>query len=435
MIVQLFSAISCSLFVLGNLLFTLFLLTLFLQTRYPLCCTYQYIDYGIPFVYLSDIALLLFLLAVAVNPSRRESFWRWLSGRRELYLAAFLFCLAAGISNIGALSKVAAWYRWFKIIELFLVSALAGWWISDDQKRKMRVWLIMGWGLLAPCLIAIGEFILGRSLGFQFLGEWRFNVRTPGISTFFWRGKTWLRPYSTFPHPNVLGGILSLIIPAIYLFRKQLLAGWAVRFLVVILAATLVLTFSRTAWISCFTLTFLGYVYLKHKPQNWPKYLLIFLLVSLLVFFLPSPVRERLLSVLSTDSLSLVRRWELAKFAFGLIKKRPLFGVGCNQFPFWMEKYGRISGTGPNWQPVHNLWLLITAENGLVGFLVFVGFFFRLVCSLLRRAGTEQVYLLIILFGFLMTSFWDHYWWTSQEGMMFLGVVLGFSLVFARSYG
>ena len=77
-----------------------------------------------------------------------------------------------------------------------------------------------------------------------------------------------------------------------------------------------------------------------------------------------------------------------------------------------------------NIQPVHNAYLLIISELGIVGFVIFLLFlislFFRKKSMEKREGNLYLTYnvLYVILLSFLMISFFDHYFWDIKQGMI-----------------
>ena len=59
---------------------------------------------------------------------------------------------------------------------------------------------------------------------FWYLGERSFYASTPGIAAVSFQGRLLLRPYATFPHPNVFGGFLAIVLPLMifYLFKNHI---------------------------------------------------------------------------------------------------------------------------------------------------------------------------------------------------------------------
>jgi len=85
-----------------------------------------------------------------------------------------------------------------------------------------------------------------------------------------------------------------------------------------------------------------------------------------------------------------------------------------------------------DYQPVHNLYLLVWAELGIFGFLIFLGLLawhFGLFVYY-RRAVLKDKILLVYALSFsalLITSLFDHYWWMiwSNQILFWMIIALG----------
>lgn len=433
-------------------LVNLWLFTLFWQTRFRLG-SIQIVDYLIPFVYLSDLFILLILAVIFCYEPR----WWLVSWRKHPFFwrGAALFLLLSFSSNLSAQFQLIAWFRWIKLLLFLLLGAGVVWWVNHwyppagSRQTRLQPWLILNWGLTLEAVIALGEFVRQASLGLQILGEWRFSSLTPGIAKVMLYQHEFLRPYATFPHPNVLGATLAIFLSInIYLLlekrmgllRQKLM--WAAMMFLQSLA--LFLAFSRVAWF-CFLFNLILISLIKRRRiskivANIPRrklYSFIFLLCFILGFLAPL-ISQRVGSLLATDIISPIRRGELIRAAWLMIKDHPLTGVGFNNFVVRLEDYKTISGQGRFLQPVHNLWLLVASEAGVPALLVAVSGVIYLIYGLIQRYLSDRslVFILLIFWlSFLITSLFDHYWWTAQVAQLLFWLTLGVSLVTIREEG
>jgi len=95
------------------------------------------------------------------------------------------------------------------------------------------------------------------------------------------------------------------------------------------------------------------------------------LLIILLVLPLAPAIHERLAS---DDNGSGAARMPLNRLAFAMIMDHPLLGVGANNFPVAMQPYVAHSFSGDFLYCVHNAFLLVCSETGIVGGLIFAWF-------------------------------------------------------------
>jgi hypothetical protein len=218
--------------------------------------------------------------------------------------------------------------------------------------------------------LALGQwFNQGSLLGYWFLGEQPFDAATLGIDKITWfDGSLKIPPLGTTPHPNVLAGFLVVSLSC--------LQG---RILQVFGAVPLFLTFSLSGW-------------LAFLLRN--KWTLIAGVAALIIF-------GKNLSFLAPES-SFSRRSQLTKIAWQMFQDHPLTGVGLNNFTVVMDQYGYVPATTRFLQPVHNIYLLILSETGLIGALGFTYLAFKL----------RPPWILLFL------GLFDHYLLTLQTGLL-----------------
>lgn len=423
------------------ILFTLYflLLVFFFQTRFSLVRP-RAIDYLIPFVYLSDLLLILFIFFTLAFYPREFIFWA--KKIFFIFLPWLFFLLLAIVSNMQAKVLFAAWYKWFKIGEFSCFAICLAFFVNtqllSDQRQLARLFLFLNLGLVLESLLALGEWVLKRSLGLQILGEWRFSILTPGIAKIAFRGEEFLRPYATFPHPNVLGGVLAIFAAVnfyllmTYLKEKRYRNFSLCTFHFTLFTFVLFLTFSRSAWLSYLLLMPMASFFSLKQTKAKVSYLAVALVAFLIlaVFAFP-PFRQRFQTLETVDQVSFLRRLELNKIALQMISRYPLFGVGLNNFIPHLMTLQPVSGTGRFLQPVHNLWLLVAAENGLVGLGTLFLFLACLWYHLIRRpVAFAFLRPLVFLFwlGLLLPSFVDHYWWSLQQGQLIVWLTIALSI-------
>lgn len=374
------------------------------------------VDYLIPTVYLTDI-LIWGLLGFWAFRAFRD--FRGFSVRNSFVLCLG-FLLVASFSVFRAVNQPAAVYKWLKLLEYVLFALYVSKHV-DLKKDWARIVTLLSVGVIFESVLTIAQwFNQGSIFGYWFFGENRYTAATPGIAILDLAGIRKVRPYGTFPHPNVLGGYLAISVPWIFYeiisqARKAKREGQNCSaklktfYMVTFIWGTvsLYLSFSRSAW-------FVGALgLLLTSGLSWRRGLASFLLAPFS-------------SLLTT--LSVVRRAELNWIALQMIKDNPLLGVGLNNFTVMMDEYGRISGWARFLQPVHNIYLLIASEIGLLGLLIFLGLLVFAFDLLLKN---RKFLLLISLTQIVLLGLADHYLWTIQQGSLLFWFILG--LVFSRS--
>lgn len=343
------------------------------------------IDYLSPTLYLTEILVALLLILSLPQFFRRKI----LSSPKKFLILGGIF-LTTLLPSVwqGSFDLIGIW-RWFEIA-LWLGF---GFWVSVfiSEKGRKIVFSLLGIGIFWVSLLALGQFLAQHSIfGYWFLGEPELSPSLGGVALGSWGGKEVLRAYGTFPHPNVLGGILSVVL--IWLASQKLWGRFGAG-----LAATIV-SLSRTAWI------------------------------SLLGGLAATSIGLRSLFIM--NNLSTSRRWELLGSAWEMLKSSPLAGVGLGQFTLSLPDFKLPAGLSLFIQPVHNIFVLVAAESGvfaLGAFLALLFFAFRQ--SILNR----QWWLVVSLAQLVFLGMFDHYLYTLPQGLFIFLLIIGLSFSYSDS--
>jgi O-antigen ligase len=160
----------------------------------------------------------------------------------------------------------------------------------------------------------------------------------------------------------------------------------------------------------------------EHNLQSGTlaKKVIIIFLIILLAFFLIKP------DIYSFFIKSLGEREIYLQVALSMIATHPLVGIGSGQFVLEMQKYSKIILEIWQHQPVHNVFLLIWAELGILGLFIFLCFLWKLIRhNLKQKRSMWNIYMSAILFSFIFIMLFDHYFWDIQQGQIMLWMVMG----------
>jgi len=204
------------------------------------------------------------------------------------------------------------------------------------------------------------------------------------------------------------------------------------------------------------------------------KELIIIVLLTLILTIIYFPhINSRINEELSINS-SLFSSYLPSNYAFNdrifynnvsreTISENSTFGSGPGTFIFQINSYltkNNIDQKLEPWQyqPAHNIYLLIISEIGIVGFIILALFIIKImICnykiikkplnksfsldnnsdnvSIVSRETISvnlnrklNYYLLAILVSFLFIGLFDHYFWTLQQGRLMFWLVLGLML-------
>lgn len=375
------------------------------------------IDYLSPVIYLIDIILLIILLIWLSNVRIKKN----INNKFILYifLLNILFITNIYVSGNRYISII----YWLNIIKLLLL-------ILYVAKNKISVNDItkpLSLAIIGTLIIATLQFIKGGTLGglFYLIGERNFNINTPGIALVKIFNYWYIRPYASFPHPNAMAGfaLVSAILLKASLNKSKLIKTAFVSAIMLI-----IISFSKTAYIIGLVLIIININKLnKIKLFIYKNMVYMFLIIAFIVLILSTFVLQSGMSL----PKNIQERAELSVIAGNLWAENPITGIGANNFiiniPNESRELSHIVGksTYRFFQPVHNLFLLVTVETGILGL---VGFVYLLKICLANIIKNKHNYLMQILFVVLLTGAMDHYWITLLQTNMLLAIIVGLCL-------
>lgn len=375
------------------------------------------VDYLSPTIYFTDVMFIILFVLWIVR--KKNSLITTLINRGWIliiFLVVFLLNIFSSVSFFASL------FKWLKLIEF----AALGFYVYKREEifSKSVVSNIFFLELVFFSLIGILQVFRGQTIGgiFYYLGERSFTIDTPGIALTNIIGSNLLRAYSTFSHPNSFAGFGGVLF--IYLFfNKANLNKYILVMGYTLAVVAFLLTFSLEAFI---VITFCLVVYLVFKNRNNIKThisnFLLFSITSSLIFMLLSNVIMQ--TKLSLNE-SVGQRLELGIISGNILKNFFLFGGGFNTFTLIETAYSNIKNTVWLLQPVHNIFLLVFVETGIVGLL----FFFLIINRFLStKLILNNVSALMVFIFVLTTGMFDHYWLTLQQNMLLVSFLVGMFL-------
>jgi len=349
----------------------------------------------------------------------------------------------------SAISIIWADNKWLALnYERLLIQALLfAWLIANYLKtvKKEKLFLSVPFiaflaGACLQSLLALYQFFTQTTFACKWLGLSLLDPKIAGTVVIEFADQRWLRAYGAFQHPNILGGFLglALIIAIIALWQNQRLINKQLfvnkfnnyRQLFLILANGLIfsglfLSFSRSAWIgTALALAILLIIILKNRPADYKPFLIkIIVLLGLFACFwvltLPKGLfLTRTQAVGRLERISISERAEAVIQAKKIIKENLLTGVGLGNYTVALQENSPDKTVWQN-QPVHNIYLLLLAELGILGLLIFAWLIFTIIKK------TKLIYLTPLLL-FLIIGFFDHYLLTLPIGLLMLGFTAGF---------
>ncbi len=437
--------------------------------------------------YAFDLIFILLLLVVLLD---------WLQNKRPKTSTSkkiftnplFYFVITTVITSVLALNQTVAFQQTLRIAQavvFFLIansilSSSPSWGksgelrMSNSRGVKKPGWdskpfyisiLIIFLSGTLQSLIALCQFIFQKSVGLKILGESVIAPEILGVAKFEILGEKLIRAYGTFPHPNLLAAflLLSLACGAFLLIYKKsspfykkkykyvsdlLSKNYFYTIGTVMILFGVCLTYSRSVILA--TVVFIILLWIGHRKKvgdvyrGWCKQLrihsifqtaLAVLAIFAVTFLLYNIFAPRLCfsNCFNDNSIELRGRYSAA--AAEIIVQNPLTGVGPGNFVIALAD-SSVGATLQPWefQPVHNLYLLIASEIGLVGLVFLLIFVSTLIYAYMRVKLGRTLNLqslvgnpfFILLLAFLFLGLIDHYFWTLPQGLLIFWLSLAF---------
>jgi O-antigen ligase len=372
------------------------------------------VDYLAPSIYLTDILFLT--VFVPWMRSYHKKFLEFIE-KNKIYI--FLFIFIAVVNTTFSTSIFPSVYKWLKLMEIVIFYYYVR--ARHDIFKSKTLFATLYYSLIFFSVIGISQFILSRTLGgpLYLLGERSFDISTPGIALTQILGRNFMRSYSTFSHPNSFAGYLGLglLVLSFTYSKKDLIKKTSG---IMIICVAFLLTFSLSAAVGT---ALCGILYLLIRRKIFKNGTLVFiplafLLISLILPFVSTIVFNNKINLPQNIS----QRLDLSSIAGSMISQKFLLGEGLNTFVVNEPRIKHMGAYLWNLQPVHNIFLLIFSETGIIG-LSFV--YFLLVKANQKALLLNEKALYLVIVFVLTTGLLDHYWFTLQQNMLFLAFVFG----------
>lgn len=300
--------------------------------------------------------------------------WAWLG----LLSAVLAMALVVGRVKFGfwlPWSVVNKFGGWFVLLWYLLVGGVVAATLADAGKERfLKAFLIFFW---ATCAVSIVGYLLSQA-----------NVGLP----------SWIRynrAEGFMQNPNAFGFLAAFAVAVQLPYAKSdTLFSIQIHRLGLTLALTaLVLTGSRSAWLgAAVAAPFL----IASRSIPWRTLgIATFsatLLLAMLLFGTPELFVERLIDyqsipggyifnepMFSSADRGLNYRYETGIVALSLWLREPFLGTGLGGFPHSLIEAGKAA------EVIHNTYLWILTEMGVVGFVVFTAFFLAILRALWQR--------------------------------------------------
>lgn len=432
-------------------------------------------QYGTIAIYGTDILLLLLAIIFLVTPDLLSRF-RVKPGMTMTEKILMVFVLWAGLSILWAPDQILAGYFVVKLslaVGVFLMVK------SLDEKESRMVVLLLVLGAALESALGVWQFLAQSTFASTLLGMSAHEAGQAGTSVLKLGDGRWLRAYGTLPHPNILGGFLAAVLVlwigylarfgrdgmrTVLMSRAELRESGAslrdrfmdtVRMSGITLAGAMILlglllTFSRSAWLGAALgiIVLATYFFFQSKsaksesniiprPYDYVTFLKVAGALGVVAIVFVGVLHETVFprfdtAVIAAEGSVSERVQSLWDAERVIGEGNILLGTGVGNFTAEMM---RLQPDRPVWsiQPAHNVFVLIFAELGLVGFVWFVLFLVVGIKTWIpgQARDDKNIVFFAALATLLPSLLLDHWLWTSHFGLFFLFILLGLA---ARKY-
>lgn len=324
---------------------------------------------------LSDLFLLALFFVGMINK-------RFVDARKiklKFLFPILLFLIACLLSVPGAIWRLLCYFEIFQFCKIVILYYYVPIRVLQDEKDMRFVNISLLAALAFQSILAITQFVFQDFYNL-------FQTGLPQSATLF---GTYIRSHGTVGRPN---GFAAFIVPILLLNLSRIFASQHRERMIYIGSlilglSALVFSFSRSGWISYIFCAILLFILGKKTRKNLSKYFIILILLVLIVGLFYPFLSARLTTY---DEGAFEDRWYLMQIAFEIIKKNFFLGIGINNYWFAMNHYIPEGYDWPFIYTVHNVFLLIFAEVGIIGIIAIILLFSRAISITIRFAKEDN---------------------------------------------
>lgn len=398
-------------------------------------------EWNAAFLYFTDLLIIALLLLWFLRQfhfydisQKWDSHKKSIFSKYDWFLIGFLVISAISIKN--AINPALGFYQLIKLLEFSLLYFYVKSNFNAVFNLATAFFVFLASGIF-QAILSIFQYIRQSDLGLRFLGETVLNPDLFNVATFLVNGEKIMRSYGTTPHPNVLAFILFISVFILYFGftcdRKFIrnIQNYIGLSIYGILLFGFFFTFSRIiifVWL-------VGFILLIKKLSKRIIITTLAIVVLFSVLFWPE-VLARLYVSPQEEAVSLRNFYNQIAF-----QEKPFFGVGLGNFVNWLKEEN--PGLAPNfYQPVHNIYLLIFSETGVLGLTAFLLFYFFLIKNYLSFKLNRLFYhndislyhrnlLFAVFISLLFFGLFDHFLLTLQQGSILFWLIAGLLAAFS----
>lgn len=347
--------------------------------------------------------------------------------------------LAIGVLVVSALSLLWSDFPQLSLNQLFHVGcAMVLFTLVLDRKVEIKpILLSFGAGLLVPFGLGVWQVLFDSSPASTIFGLALRDAQALGdVVTVAEDGTRQLRAYGSFPHPNIFGGFLAvgvLALRAVWDRGMKSALRWALPIAMLVLLIGLWLTASRAAVLGLVLGIFLAGLVGRMKNMNMARIVVIpiaFVVIGgafLATLWAPGVIAS-LRGGGATEERSITERMVQFKEYPDVVDGNWLLGHGLGTYVF------EVAETKPSlevweYQPVHNVPLLIVGELGLLGALIVFAWSSTIDKMNFARFPNRDALMAFAMGNVvLVILFFDHWIWSQWGGLALIALVMALTV-------
>jgi O-antigen ligase len=390
-------------------------------------------EYGTVSLYAVDVLLILLVIVRLFTTEDKEKALSFRNHKLSIWPFALGILVVSFLSIYWARDSYISLCGVAKIAEGILLY----WLIATSKFSLTKAGIAFGASAVLQSIIGVLQFTFQKTISSKWLGMAMHESFVSGTSVVETETNRFLRAYGSLPHPNILAGFLVIgfiVLLGLYLEKrgafKKLLPG-----MFAILSAGLFVAFSRSGWLTLLLAIIFFLIIALRKSKRWRITIAKVVSIIIVVFFVflliyPETIATRVTSSSRLEQKSFVDRTAYFQQSKELLDDHWLHGVGVSNYTVAVKETIDSSLSGPEYQPVHNVYVLTFVELGLFGLIVFLALIIQVVRNswqeLKKHAVSHWVVVYSAIFGVMLIIFlFDHYFWTLSVGIMLFWLVLG----------
>ncbi|MFQ5511453.1 MAG: O-antigen ligase family protein [Candidatus Krumholzibacteriia bacterium] len=293
---------------------------------------------------------------------------------RKIDSLILLLLFAQTVSLLGAPNKLLGSLDIIYNIKHILIFYFISHKIRYHHLKWVIVLLLFGIMVESPLALyerLTGNVGIGRTKGAVDVDRFGSQYDVPGVEQ--------LRAEGTTTDSHALGEYLAMLLPVPFVLMMMRFIGPRTRLvlagILVLGVGALIVTFSRAGWVSFGLAAIYAVAVMTLVWRNFRTVFATLVIVVVVSAVYPKVYEYFFVRFMEAPSEILQSRYSMNWTALGIWKQNFLFGYGPANY---MDALSDPSVTiyGPDWLPVHNAFLFIASESGLVGVVAFFGIIF-----------------------------------------------------------